>query len=257
MREDSLPVCSSYLIEYPVKEFDEPEMVDKEAGRGDAQFWTLLGRSWYDGFYQNIIDSLGYDSRADGRSAGILSSLLSSRNRPTDFIFLRKMFKGNSTVVFGAGPSLKADLEGLEEFIVQRKPVVVAADGAADALVDVGIISSIIVTDLDSCSETSLRIVNENGSVFAHAHGDNISLLEFIIPKLTTNVYGTCQSIPKFLVRNFGGFTDGDRACYVSCFFSPSRIILGGMDFDCSTEGTYLVNRYRKTENDEERMLKL
>ncbi|MHA1636717.1 MAG: 6-hydroxymethyl-7,8-dihydropterin pyrophosphokinase, partial [Candidatus Thorarchaeota archaeon] len=36
---------------------------------------------------------------------------------------------------------------------------------------------------------------------------------------------------PRSNVFLWGGFTDGDRACYMVAHYEPKRIILAGMDF--------------------------
>ena len=44
-------------------------------------------------------------------------------------------------------------------------------------------------------------------------------------------VLGSTQVEPTERTFLWGGFTDGDRACYVVAAYSPREIILAGMDF--------------------------
>ncbi|MHB1869159.1 MAG: 6-hydroxymethylpterin diphosphokinase MptE-like protein, partial [Nitrososphaerales archaeon] len=113
----------------------------------------------------------------------------------------------------------------------------------ADALNEAGITPSIIVSDLDSCSQENLEIGSQEGLVLVHAHGDNMNLIEKIVPKLGSKLYGTTQVSSVSRVTNFGGLTDGDRACFVMSYLAPSSIIIAGMDFG-GTEGKHSKNRY-------------
>ena len=45
------------------------------------------------------------------------------------------------------------------------------------------------------------------------------------------NVLGTTQAQPIGNLYNFGGFTDGDRAIFLTVALGASEIILAGMDF--------------------------
>ena len=189
-----------------------------------------LGDEWFRTFYPKIRDLLGYDQARDEQSRDLLATLLSGRKVPS-FGSIQELIQNEPVVMLGAGPSLESDLNGLKNFMKKRRPTIVAADGAADALYESGITPSIIVSDLDSCSLKSLEMGSRDGHVFAHAHGDNIPLVEKVLPKLGSNVFGTTQVSSVRNVMNFGGLTDGDRACFVITHFEPSSIIIAGMDF--------------------------
>jgi hypothetical protein len=206
-----------------------------------------LGDKWFELFYPRIQEILKFDRARDELSRDLLSDLLSKKE--TDSLNkVQKFIHGNQVVMFGAGPSLESDLAGLRDFIEEKHPTVVAADGAADALYDQEIKPAIIVSDLDSCSWSSLNKNSHYGHVFVHAHGDNMNLVEDLVPKLGSNVSGTTQVTPSKNAMNYGGLTDGDRACYITCNFEPSSLIIAGMDFG-NLEGRYSINKHSSEAN--------
>ncbi|MDA4112417.1 MAG: DUF115 domain-containing protein [Thaumarchaeota archaeon] len=207
-----------------------------------------LGNLWHDKFYALIRDSLGLDGAKDISSRDLLWNLLHLQNDSDLLEEVENSIKGRNVVVFGAGPSLESDLTGLLSFLREKKPTIVSSDGAAEALLVRDVDSRIIVSDLDSCSEGTLKKYSESETVFAHAHGDNIELIKKIVPRLGRKTLGTTQVASRLPIRNFGGFTDGDRACYVTCNFDPSSVIIAGMDFG-RVEGSYSVNRYSDSPN--------
>ena len=191
---------------------------------------------------------MGIDPKKDRDSAIALSVLLENEDRIRSlFEKARSVFEDRLVVIFGAGPSLASDIEGLSDTL-ERKPAVVAADGAADALRERDVRFDAVVSDLDSCSEDLLRRTSEEHLLFVHAHGDNLNLVESIVPKLGPNVVGTTQVRPFGNLTNFGGFTDGDRACFIAAHFRPKVIVISGMDFG-PEEGEYSRNRYSGSKN--------
>ncbi len=208
-----------------------------------------MGERWRQTFYSRIRKSLDFDEEKDVESRDLLYELLVKESKNSLLNEVRSRIRGREVVVFGAGPSLESDLEGLQKYLARVHPVVIAADGAADALMERGIMADLVVSDLDSCSLGTLKRSLETGFVFAHAHGDNVALVRTIIPQLISKeLSGTTQVASRDFIRNFGGFTDGDRACYIAAAFEPSGIILSGMDFG-EEEGSYSVNRYSSLRN--------
>ena len=65
--------------------------------------------------------------------------------------------------------------------------------------------------------------------IIVHAHGDNQDKLEIV--KDFANVVGTTQTEEFGKMKNFGGFTDGDRCVFLAEFFNADKIVLIGMDF--------------------------
>ena len=108
-----------------------------------------------------------------------------------------------------------------------------AADGAARLLNERIIPIDAIITDLDGITK---RDFFKAEYVIVHAHGDNISLLEYFKNTIINfrNVIGTTQAEPTYNLINPGGFTDGDRilALIVSFLLPHQELFLIGMDFN-------------------------
>ncbi len=66
-------------------------------------------------------------------------------------------FRDRSTLVVVRGVDHQRDLRALRPFIRDLKPVIVAVDGGAEALLDEGLKPDMIVGDMDSAGEAALR----------------------------------------------------------------------------------------------------
>jgi uncharacterized membrane-anchored protein len=66
-------------------------------------------------------------------------------------------FRDRSTLVVVRGVGHQRDLRALRPFIRDMRPLIVAVDGAADAVLEAGLTPSMIVGDMDSASEAALR----------------------------------------------------------------------------------------------------
>jgi hypothetical protein len=109
------------------------------------------------------------------------------------------------------------------------RAVFIAADGAASALLEMEIHCDVLVTDLDGAQESIRRCTREGAVTIVHGHGDNIDRVEELVPELGP-VLGSTQVEPTHRVFLWGGFTDGDRACYIASHYEPEQIIMAGMD---------------------------
>ena len=103
--------------------------------------------------------------------------------------------------------------------------VVIAADGATEMCLDVGIIPDFVVTDLDGNYQSLIRAHLEGSIMVIHAHGDNIDKISSQVPYFS-NAIGTTQNFPLNNVYNFGGFTDGDRSVSLAVEFLAERYYL-------------------------------
>jgi uncharacterized membrane-anchored protein len=65
-------------------------------------------------------------------------------------------FKGRHVLIVVRGPEYKKDLHMLRTYIRDRKPVTIAVDGGADALMEFGVKPDIILGDMDSVSDKTL-----------------------------------------------------------------------------------------------------
>ncbi|MBA2862809.1 6-hydroxymethylpterin diphosphokinase MptE-like protein [Methanococcus maripaludis] len=203
-------------------------------------------KTW-ESFYNQILDDFGYGSAEDLRSAEILEEMIKKFKNNVDLSEISEKIFEKEVYIFGAGPSLKKHVLKLKETINQDIAII-AADGATKALLEENIVPDIIVSDLDGDIDSILKSNDLGSIVVAHAHGDNIDKLEKYI-KLLKNIVGSTQFPKKFdLLVNYGGFTDGDRCCFLAEEFGAKKMILCGMDF-----GIYVTKYSRPNiENDVE-----
>jgi uncharacterized Rossmann fold enzyme len=210
----------------------------------------MESRDWQH-WYSRIASAFKFDRHEDQRATDILSDLIQNNHTEPDDI--KAIIHDKPVLVFGAGPSLEEDINSIRKAGLLDRFIIVAADGATSALLEMADkVPNIIVTDLDGKFE-DLLLANRRGSFMViHGHGDNISKLLDHVPKLT-KILGTTQVEPRPRVHNFGGFTDGDRAVFLSVAMGAKMISLAGMDLG-KTIGKY-SKRYAISP--ERKMLKL
>jgi 2-amino-4-hydroxy-6-hydroxymethyldihydropteridine diphosphokinase len=180
--------------------------------------------------YYDIVNRLGLDSEMDKQATQLLTDLLMNVNPSPLLRILEQKISGRTVVICGAGPSLERHIQTLKERSDYQDLVFVAADGAVSLLLEQNCPCDIIVTDLDG-DNNHIEQATQNGALcIVHGHGDNIDKILDMVPNLG-QVLGSTQVKPTERVFLWGGFTDGDRACYVVTKYSPERIILAGMDF--------------------------
>lgn len=173
--------------------------------------------------YLEILKEFKYDKKQDLESAIILNSMIKD-NRLIQKI--QKKIESKPVFIIGSGPSLRSAIPFLKKY---KKITKIVADSALKTIIENKIIPDIVVTDLDG-DEKSLKKIGKTNSIFVvHAHGDNISRLQFV--ENFRNYVGTTQTKAFGKIHNFGGFTDGDRAVFLASHFDAKKIILFGMDF--------------------------
>ncbi|QLG47727.1 6-hydroxymethylpterin diphosphokinase MptE-like protein [Natrinema halophilum] len=179
--------------------------------------------------YEAILDDFGYDRTGDERGRERLESLLEETYDPAELAILRDA----TVAVAGAGPSLETD-RNLDR--VRDADVVLAASTAVDVLVSEDIDVECMVTDLDKNPETVERLTDAGVPVAVHGHGDNLDAIRNVVPNCRHEyVLPTTQTEPRGIVRNFGGFTDGDRAAFLADHFGAAELVFVGWDFDDPT----------------------
>lgn len=178
--------------------------------------------------YETILAEFGFDRRADERARDELAGLVDS--------FDESQFgaiEGATVAVAGAGPSLSDEVD-----LAAGADYVIAASTAADHLLAAGIDPDLLVTDLDKNSDTARDLTDRGVPVAAHAHGDNVPAIREWIPRFDrAHVVATTQAAPTGPVRNFGGFTDGDRGAFLADHFGAARLVFPGWDFDDPSVG--------------------
>ena len=84
-----------------------------------------------------------------------------------DFPQLRTRFRDRQALVVARGPGHKRDLRIVRPYVRDFKPVLIAVDGGADALLEEGLKPDVIVGDMDSVSDATLR---SGAEILVHAY---------------------------------------------------------------------------------------
>ena len=176
--------------------------------------------------YRDICSEFGFSEAADAEAAEMLSAMIADRSK-TSLDMLRASEVPRTIVLCGGGDSLENDIEH-----ISGDDYVVAADGAASALMNHRLVPEVIVTDLDGTVKDQVDANTEGCVVFVHAHGDNVPALERWVDEFRGRLIGTCQGYPVEGVFDFGGFTDGDRAACIMTELGVVRIRLAGFAFE-------------------------
>lgn len=173
--------------------------------------------------YSEILGEFEFSRKEDLAAAKFLNSLL---YRKASLNKLKQKISGKTVFVIGAGPSLSACLAQVKKY---KKITKIVADGAAKALIENHILPDIVVTDLDGSLEYLKKASKLNAIMIVHSHGDNVGILPAAL--FFRDCIGTTEAKPFDKMRNFGGFTDGDRCVFLARYFDAKRIVMFGMDF--------------------------
>jgi uncharacterized Rossmann fold enzyme len=184
--------------------------------------------STWEPVYEAVLAAFGYDRPGDERARDVLAELVD----PFDAGRLSTL-DGATVAVAGAGPSLDREVD-----LAADADVVIAASTAADVLREAGVDVDLLTTDLDKNPETARDLTRQGVPVAVHAHGDNVAALREHVPTFDReHVLPTAQAAPARPVRNFGGFTDGDRAAFLADHFGAADLRFPGWDFDDASVG--------------------
>ena len=186
----------------------------------------MLYENW-EPIYGAILTDFGYDRAGDERARDRLAALVAGVDplAPDDIAL------GGTVAVCGGAPTLVEELE-----LARRADHVVAASNAAAICLENGIDVDCMVTDLDKTPETARRLSTRGVPVAIHAHGDNVAAIDRYVPTLAIDsVLPTTQAAPKPPVVNLGGFTDGDRAAFLTDRCGADCLLFPGWSFDDPT----------------------
>jgi uncharacterized Rossmann fold enzyme len=184
--------------------------------------------------YERILTDLGLDRAADERARDRLADVTG----PFDLDLLRGRIAGGAVAIVAPGPPLD---RAAERSRLDGADAVIAAGTAADRLLDAGRSVDCVVTDLDGSAavdaEThaeTVRTLTDRGTPAAvHAHGDNGDAIAEWVPAFAgAAALPTTQAAPTGPVRNFGGFTDGDRAAFLADALGAARLDFVGWALD-------------------------
>ena len=174
-------------------------------------------------FYEEIRKDFGFPREKDEAVAIELDKLLGGNRVPDSS--LRKIIRGKEVTVAGNGPNVA-------EEIGEARGVLLTADEATSVALEKGLLPAILVTDLDGTVTDQVKANAEGAIAVIHGHGDNGPAVRQWAPRFSGATVATTQSQPLGGLRNFGGFTDGDRAVFLADHFGAARIRLVGFDFE-------------------------
>ena len=157
-----------------------------------------------------------------------------------DFPPIRTEFRDRQTLIVVRGPDYREDFAALNAYIRDMRPLIVAVDGAADAVLAAGLKPAMILGDMDSASDEALACGAEL-VVHAYADGrapgrerlDDLGLDHVIAPAV-----GTSEDVAMLLANERGAslivmvgahfnlteFLDKNRAGMSSTFLTRLRV---------------------------------
>lgn len=185
--------------------------------------------------YERIRAELGFDLTAERAAADRLAALDPDLDAATTLTQARSRIEGRDAVIVGLAPA--AGPPPLWRFPPGgRKPVILAADGAAQTCLTAGVVPDLVVTDLDGPVPSEAAAQARGALLIVHAHGDNLAELERWVPQLNGDLGGSWAGPPTAALLDVGGFTDGDRAAYLAAECGARRVLLWGFDFTHAVE---------------------
>ncbi len=139
---------------------------------------------------------------------------------------VRKSFEGKDIHIFG--PVTKRDV--VRHY---QESTTIAVEGITGIVLSEGVVPNIVVTDLDSDHEFLAKAGQKGALLLVHIHGDNLHQVEsFFQAHELSRVVLTTQTMPREGIKNYLGFTDGDRAAFFAKTMGAKAIHLHGFALD-------------------------
>ncbi|MCW2666974.1 MAG: thiamine pyrophosphokinae, catalytic region [Frankiales bacterium] len=114
----------------------------------------------------------GLATQLEDFAANTMEYLLKERDLLLDGVgvpVVRTEFEGRHALIVVRGYDYKEDLAVLRPYIREYRPVLIGVDGGADALVEAGYQPDMVVGDMDSVSDATLR---GGAEIVVHAYAD-------------------------------------------------------------------------------------
>ena len=181
---------------------------------------------------------------------------------PLELPELRTEFHGRHALVAVRGHDYREDLRALMPYIREFRPVLVAVDGGADALMELGLTPDVIIGDFDSLSE---RALYSGAELIHHVHPDGRApgreeLVEWGVPYQEFVAEGMSEDVAMLLAYEAGAslivavgthatmveFLDKGRRGMASTFLT--RLRLGPIVVDAKGVNRLYEARIRRTD---------
>jgi uncharacterized membrane-anchored protein len=117
----------------------------------------------------------GLATQLEAFAANTMEYLLKERDLLLDGIGIpqiRTPIEGRHVLIIVRGYHYREDLAALKSYIREYRPVLLAVDGGADALLEAGYAPDIVVGDMDSVSDAALT---GGAEVVVHAYADGVA----------------------------------------------------------------------------------
>jgi uncharacterized membrane-anchored protein len=119
---------------------------------------------------------------------------------------VRTEIEGRHVLIVVRGYDYRSDLDALRPYISEYRPLLMGVDGGADALIEAGYRPDMIIGDMDSCSDATLR---SGAELVVHAYPDGRApgierITELGLSAVTFPAMGTSEDAAMLLADSKG-----------------------------------------------------
>lgn len=152
------------------REGESIEVVDGQIGRGQGVIaeGEVLDLSRAKALLEESKSNLG--NELEKFAENTLTYVIKEKSLlldPTHLPHVKTLINGKHVLVVVRGENYKQDLAIIRTYIRDMKPVLIGVDGGADALIEIGLKPDIIIGDMDSVSDSTLKCGAE---IIVHAY---------------------------------------------------------------------------------------